>query len=194
MRTEVRTEAALLYICVYSKETRNWISQTFLTMPKTINTESFIEVCEEERCLWDVSSVIYKNCQEKAKIRRKLGLQFSVTLSQKNCIFGTNSMFAGIKSPIFGFVLVCFVLLSSWRSPQIHQNRVVSCAVVFCTLIYLPFSILVLASHRSLDCFSSLGKFLPTRIFFYCSCFFLTNCFLRNYNSSRVSLSPFVLK
>ena len=82
-------------------------------MPKTINTESFIEVCEEERCLWDVSSVIYKNCQEKAKIRRKLGLQFSVTLSQKNCIFGTNSMFAGIKSPIFGFVLVCFVLLSS---------------------------------------------------------------------------------
>ena len=29
-------------------------------MAKTINTESFIEAWEGERCLWDVNSVIYK--------------------------------------------------------------------------------------------------------------------------------------
>ena len=29
-------------------------------MAKTINTESFVEAWEGERCLWDVNSVIYK--------------------------------------------------------------------------------------------------------------------------------------
>ena len=47
-------------------------------MAKTINTESFIEAWEEERCLWDVNSVIYKNRYEKARSRKKLVEQFSV--------------------------------------------------------------------------------------------------------------------
>ena len=32
----------------------------------------FIEGLEGEKCLWDVSSVIHKNCYEKAKSRKKL--------------------------------------------------------------------------------------------------------------------------
>ena len=44
----------------------NEISQTFLIMTKTINTESFIEAWEGERCLWYVNSVIYENHYEKA--------------------------------------------------------------------------------------------------------------------------------
>ena len=34
-------------------------------MAKTINTESFIEAWEDERCLWDVNSVIFKNPTKK---------------------------------------------------------------------------------------------------------------------------------
>ena len=48
-------------------------------MAKTINTQSFIEGWEGERCLWDVNSVIYKNLYEKAKSRKKLAEQISVT-------------------------------------------------------------------------------------------------------------------
>ena len=50
----------------------NWISQKFLTMPKTINTKSLTEAWEEEKCLLDVSSVIYKNCYKKVKSTKKL--------------------------------------------------------------------------------------------------------------------------
>ena len=45
-------------------------------MVKTINSESFIEAWEEERCLWYVQN--YKNRYEKAKSRKELTEQFSV--------------------------------------------------------------------------------------------------------------------
>ena len=45
-------------------------------MAKTITTESFTEASEEERCLWDVNPVIYKNRYKKAKSRKKLAEQF----------------------------------------------------------------------------------------------------------------------
>ena len=54
-------------------------------MTKTINTESFIEGWEGERCLWDVNSVIHTNLYEKAKSRKKLAEQFSVTGTVKSC-------------------------------------------------------------------------------------------------------------
>ena len=52
-------------------------------MEKTSNTESFIESWEDERCLWDIDSVIHENCYKKVKYkkvknRRKLAEQFSV--------------------------------------------------------------------------------------------------------------------
>ena len=47
-------------------------------MAKTINTESFIEAWEEERVLWDLNSVIFKNRYKKAKSRKKLAEQFNV--------------------------------------------------------------------------------------------------------------------
>ena len=47
-------------------------------MAKTISTESFTEAWEEERCLWDVNPVIYKNRYKKAKSRKKLAEQFGV--------------------------------------------------------------------------------------------------------------------
>ena len=47
-------------------------------MAKTINTESFIEALKEERCLWNVDSVIFKNRYKKAKIRKNLAEQFNV--------------------------------------------------------------------------------------------------------------------
>ena len=62
------------------------ISQIFLTMAKTINTESIIEAWEGERYLWDVNSVIYKNRYEKAKSRKKLAEQFSVTGTVKGTL------------------------------------------------------------------------------------------------------------
>ena len=34
-------------------------------MAKAINTELFIEAWEEERCLWDVNVVIFKDCYKK---------------------------------------------------------------------------------------------------------------------------------
>ena len=46
-------------------------------MTRTINTESFIEAWEKERCLWDLNSVIFKNRYKKAKSRKKLAEQFS---------------------------------------------------------------------------------------------------------------------
>ena len=52
-------------------------------MAKTINTEPFIEASEREKCLWNVSSVIYKNRYKKAKSRKQLAEQFSVTRNQK---------------------------------------------------------------------------------------------------------------
>ena len=54
-------------------------------MAKTINTESFIEAWEGERCLSDVNSVIYKNRYEKAKSRKKLAEQFNTTGTVKSC-------------------------------------------------------------------------------------------------------------
>ena len=42
-----------------------------LTMAKTVSDESFIEVRKEERCLWDVNSVIYKTRYKKVKNRKK---------------------------------------------------------------------------------------------------------------------------
>ena len=53
-------------------------------MAKTIKTESFIEAWEGESCLWNVTSVIYKNLYKNAKSRKKLPEQFSVTHSQKS--------------------------------------------------------------------------------------------------------------
>ena len=47
-------------------------------MAKTIYTELFIEAWEKERCLWDLNSVIFKNCYKKAKSSKKLVEQFSV--------------------------------------------------------------------------------------------------------------------
>ena len=47
-------------------------------MAKASNTESFIEAWEDERCLWDVNSVIFKNPYKKANSRKKLGEQFSI--------------------------------------------------------------------------------------------------------------------
>ena len=54
-------------------------------MTKTINTESFIEGWEGERCLWDVNSVIHTNLYEKVKSRKKLAEQFSVPGTVKSC-------------------------------------------------------------------------------------------------------------
>ena len=53
-------------------------------MAKTIKTELFFEAGEGETCLWNVSSVIYKNLYEKARDSKKLVEQFSVTCSQKS--------------------------------------------------------------------------------------------------------------
>ena len=70
-----------LYQCIFKEKKLdlilllkilNWISQKFLTMPKTINTKSLTEAWEEEKCLLDVSSVIYKNCYKKVKSTKKL--------------------------------------------------------------------------------------------------------------------------
>ena len=54
-------------------------------MAKASNTESFIEAWEDERCLWDVNSVIHENRYKKVKYkkvkhRRKLAGQFSVLI------------------------------------------------------------------------------------------------------------------
>ena len=55
-------------------------------MTKTINTESFIEAWEGERCLRDVSSVTIKNATEKEKTRKKLAEQLSIVHSQKTTL------------------------------------------------------------------------------------------------------------
>ena len=48
-------------------------------MAKTIITESFIESWEEERCVWDANSVIYKNRYKKnEEQKKKIAQQFSV--------------------------------------------------------------------------------------------------------------------
>ena len=64
----------------------NWIEKdqfsNFLTMAKTINTELFIKVWQEQRCLGDFSSLIYTNGYEKAKRRYELA-ESSVTCGQK---------------------------------------------------------------------------------------------------------------
>ena len=51
-------------------------------MAKTINTELFIKVWQEQRCLGDFSSLIYTNGYEKAKRRYELA-ESSVTCGQK---------------------------------------------------------------------------------------------------------------
>ena len=70
-------------------------------MPKTINTKSLIEAWEEEKCLLDVSSVIYRNCYKKVKSRKKLAEPYC-----QNHIVAANFMLAHIESRIFIFVLV----------------------------------------------------------------------------------------
>ena len=41
-------------------------------MAKTIDTESFIEVWEGERCLWYVSSIIYKKTATKSEEQKEI--------------------------------------------------------------------------------------------------------------------------
>ena len=65
---EIKLEWTFANLLVFKN--LSYISQTFLTMAKTINTESFHEAWESESCLWDVSSVIYKNRYEKAKSKK----------------------------------------------------------------------------------------------------------------------------
>ena len=48
-------------------------------MAKTIDSESLIEACEEDRCLWDANSVIYESHYKNVKSRKKLAEQFSIT-------------------------------------------------------------------------------------------------------------------
>ena len=69
----------LLFISVYTRRKKIWSNFTIKKLEldssnlfnhaKTINTESFIEALEGERCLRNVNSLIYKNLYEKAKSR-----------------------------------------------------------------------------------------------------------------------------
>ena len=73
-------------------------------MAKTTNTESLIEAWKDSRCL-DVNFVIYKNRYEKAKSRKKLAEQFSVT--------GTVKSSCCSCSLCFPFLIeICWIYLS----------------------------------------------------------------------------------
>ena len=49
-------------------------------MEKTISTESFIQAWDDEKYLWDINSVIYKNRYKNVKSRKKLAEQFRVSV------------------------------------------------------------------------------------------------------------------
>ena len=73
LKHEWMEAAFAVLIFVYTRRKKAWIK---FFMSKTINTESFIEAWKEERRLWDVNSVIFKNRYKKALSRKKLAKQF----------------------------------------------------------------------------------------------------------------------
>ena len=90
----------------------NWISQTSLTIAKSIKTEWFTEAWEGERCLWNVNFVIYKNRYKKANSRKRLAEHLSVTGTVRT-------------------------VMSSWTSPKISKT---SCRVMRMTFLYSDLS------------------------------------------------------